>query len=74
MMFENTLKKQNSSIMAVHDPMCQVLQGIGLLRVLSILNKSLLASMRIKTKMQVAPNTKTDANIVMYPKVMTISM
>lgn len=74
MIFEKTLKKQNNSIIAVHDPICQVLQGIGLFRLLSILNKSLLASINIKTKMQVAPKTKTEANIVMYPNVAIISI
>ena len=65
MMLEKIDIAQNSSMMIDHEPMVWVFYGIGLLQVVSNLKRSLLASIKMKAKMHVAPNEKQEANMVM---------
>lgn len=61
---ENTAKKQKMSMITDHEPIVCDFVGSGLRLVLSSLKMSLLVSIRMKRKMQVAPRVKTEANIV----------
>jgi hypothetical protein len=55
------------------EPISDTLLGNGLFLVFSNLNKSLLTSTKIKMQINVAPGLNTEANKVIYPKVITIS-
>ena len=71
-MLEKTLIKQKQVRTVYQGPIWYVLCGIGLLQLVSILKRSLLDSIRIKMKINVAPNEKADAKRVIYPNVSTI--